>query len=166
MVTHYMDLKGVDDKLISAANQNNNNQIIKSKPIGTVVCRFWLEHRCKYNEACPHLHEWIEEKFPDCPKGASCSDPKCLLKHKECNLYKNGYCQDGKNCKSTHHKKQLCMNYLMGFCPNGPNCKLYHLKSMVPVFQDEPSFLTKDKEVFSKAAEEEAKEKEKGKQQA
>jgi cleavage and polyadenylation specificity factor subunit 4 len=127
-------LRGLEETL---NNQDDDIKKIRARPLGGTVCRYWLEKRCKKGEACEYLHENVIDKLPECPNGLSCPRIRdCPFKHtprvvKECQFYMNGYCKDGKNCKSLHVKRELCLNYTLGFCPDGPNCKLYHLRALI-----------------------------------
>jgi cleavage and polyadenylation specificity factor subunit 4 len=148
--------------LFGKLEENLNNQIeepskrIKAKTVGGTVCRYWLEKRCKKGESCEYLHEYIPEKLPECPN-VVCRVKDCPYKHtpkviKECQFYLSGYCKDGKNfclnegknCKSAHIKKELCINYTLGFCPDGKECKYYHLRSLINPNQDNLNFLVKN----------------------
>lgn len=139
-------------KLEQELNQSNlvPSKQYKSKLVGGTVCKYWLENRCKKGETCEYIHENIPDKLPECPHGYACTKGKdCIFKHtpkqiKECILYSNGYCKDGKNCKSAHIKKEICLNYLLGFCPEGPLCKNIHLKSMILPSQDNMLYLEKN----------------------
>jgi hypothetical protein len=74
---------------------------IISRPVGTTVCKYWLENRCKKGENCEFLHEKILDKLPECQYGTMCPRlGECPFKHtprmvKECPYYMNGYCKDG-----------------------------------------------------------------------
>lgn len=143
-------LKDLEEKEIHANAFNIAKQSYKSKLVGGTVCKYWLENRCKKGENCEYLHENIKEKLPECQHGMNCTRQyfDCPYKHtrriiKECVFYYNGYCKEGKNCKSSHKYKEVCLNYLIGFCPDGPNCKFYHLKSLINPMQDNMNSLTK-----------------------
>lgn len=73
-----------------------------------VVCRYWLTNSCVKGDACEFLHDFVEDKMPECRKGPSCADPSCVLRH------------------DTKREVPVCPNYEAGFCSFGHSCKWRH----------------------------------------
>ena len=145
----HSNLRNLEENVSNINNPNIPKSNYQKKKKDT-VCKYWLEGRCSKGESCEFLHSKIKEKLPECPHGTSCKKIGCPFKHtpkikKECIVYSNGYCKDGKNCKNEHIFKTVCINYLLGFCPSGPNCKFYHLKSLINPVQDDMQYLSKGK---------------------
>lgn len=143
-----MNIMSLEEKL----SRRNPTVKVKSKLNGTMVCKFWLENdSCKKGHVCEYIHEYIESRIPECPhlQTGMCTKKDCKFKHTkrerpECQLYRNGYCKNGKDCKSEHIKRELCLNYVLGFCPEGPYCKFFHLKSLISKEQDNYKYLIKN----------------------
>ena len=123
---------------------NNDLAITGKKPktrhTDEMVCRFWLEHRCKKGDNCEFIHEFIDDKIPECINAGFCNKPDCPFKHnqkpmKECPLYQKGFCKDGKECKFVHTEIKICLNYLLGFCPIGTKCEKAHVTSPIAMNQ-------------------------------
>ena len=160
----YIPFKGYDDKILNGQGDNQNNQIKKSREVGTELCKFYLIGECSKGDNCKFRHEKNPDpdEIPECPYGQHCYKKNCgcPFKHSakvitDCPNYENGYCKFGNKCQNIHNKKELCINYLLGYCPLGPNCKLIHIKSMVPPEQDDVSFLTKDMNKFKETVQKE-----------
>ena len=97
--------KPVAAKPIEAAPTAN----LKFKTIHKkVVCRYWLNDKCRKGVHCEFKHEFDSENMPECRKGVACRDPSCILAH------------------PSKDDKPLCPNYEAGFCSFGYSCQYRH----------------------------------------
>ncbi|KAG8385217.1 hypothetical protein BUALT_Bualt03G0019200 [Buddleja alternifolia] len=76
------------------------------------VCRHWLRSLCMKGDACGFLHQYDKSRMPVCRffrLHGECREQDCVYKHtnediKECNMYKLGFCPNGRDCRYRHAK--------------------------------------------------------------
>ena len=83
-------LAGADASALARRREGHNTR--------TVVCRYWLKGLCMKMDDCLYLHEYDEERMPECRFGSNCHAKDCNFKHvaeeekPECGMYTQVWC--------------------------------------------------------------------------
>jgi hypothetical protein len=73
------------------------------------VCRYWVRNNCTKGSNCNFLHEFQQDKMPNCTV-PNCNNNMCFFKHEMkktlCSNYENGFCSFGNTCPHLHVPKE------------------------------------------------------------